>query len=78
MAGRLAAEQRADRGMRVRCTAPGALDRTAALVGGSLLIVRGARSWLDVAESAWGWVMGQVRWDDDGPWVPTSVPAPVG
>jgi hypothetical protein len=29
----------------------------------------------DVAERAWLWVLGQVRWDD-GPWIPESVPAP--
>lgn len=27
----------------------------------------------DVAESAWRWVLSQVRWDD-GPWIPESVP----
>jgi hypothetical protein len=29
----------------------------------------------DVAESAWRWVLDQVRWDD-GPWIPTSVAGP--
>lgn len=24
----------------------------------------------EVGEAAWGWVMDQVRWDDDGPWIP--------
>ncbi|MGZ4489568.1 MAG: lanthionine synthetase LanC family protein [Nocardioidaceae bacterium] len=27
----------------------------------------------DVAEAAWRWVLHQVRWDDDGPWIPASV-----
>ncbi len=28
----------------------------------------------DVAESAWGWVLDQVRWDNEGvPWIPLSV-----
>lgn len=26
----------------------------------------------EVAERAWSWVLGQVRWDDDGPWIPES------
>ena len=25
-----------------------------------------------VAEAAWGWVLEQVQWDDDGPWIPES------
>ena len=29
----------------------------------------------EVAESAWRWVLDQVRWDD-GPWVPASVTEP--
>jgi hypothetical protein len=29
----------------------------------------------DVAEAAWRWVLGQVRWDD-GPWIPESVAGP--
>ena len=32
-----------------------------------------AREYTDVAESAWRWVLHQVRWDD-GPWIPTAVP----
>jgi lantibiotic modifying enzyme len=28
----------------------------------------------ECAESAWGWTLAQVRWDDDGPWVPVRVP----
>ncbi|GAA1530155.1 lanthionine synthetase LanC family protein [Kribbella lupini] len=27
----------------------------------------------DTAEAAWQWTLGQVRWADDGPWIPTSV-----
>jgi hypothetical protein len=37
-----------------------------------------AREYTDLAESAWRWVLDQVRWDD-GPWIPTTVsvgPAP--
>ncbi len=34
-----------------------------------------AHVYTDVAESAWRWVLDQVRWDD-GPWIPTT--APVG
>lgn len=26
----------------------------------------------EVAEAAWSWVLDQVRWDDDGPWIPES------
>jgi lantibiotic modifying enzyme len=26
----------------------------------------------EIGEAAWGWVMDQVRWDDDGPWIPES------
>ncbi|GEP35469.1 hypothetical protein NSZ01_32370 [Nocardioides szechwanensis] len=33
----------------------------------------GAEPYAGVADAAWRWVLGQVRWDD-GPWVPTSVP----
>ena len=32
-----------------------------------------ARDYTDVAESAWRWVLDQVRWDH-GPWIPTTVP----
>jgi len=34
----------------------------------------GAEAFLEVAEAGWRWVLDQVRWDDDGPWIPTSVP----
>ncbi|WP_426564529.1 lanthionine synthetase LanC family protein [Angustibacter sp. McL0619] len=33
----------------------------------------GAATYRDLAESAWSWVLGQVR-EDDGPWLPDSVP----
>jgi hypothetical protein len=26
----------------------------------------------EVAERAWSWVLSQVRWDDDGPWIPEA------
>ncbi|MFF1818319.1 lanthionine synthetase LanC family protein [Kribbella sp. NPDC058245] len=26
----------------------------------------------DLAEASWAWVLGQVQWDDDGPWIPES------
>ncbi|WP_350278687.1 lanthionine synthetase LanC family protein [Kribbella sp. HUAS MG21] len=26
----------------------------------------------EVAERSWSWVLGQVRWDDDGPWIPEA------
>jgi hypothetical protein len=35
---------------------------------------REAMTYGDVAEAAWAWVRNQVRWDDDGPWIPESVP----
>ncbi|WP_202868053.1 lanthionine synthetase LanC family protein [Kribbella sindirgiensis] len=31
---------------------------------------RPAMTYGEIGETAWGWVMGQVRWDDDGPWIP--------
>jgi hypothetical protein len=31
-------------------------------------------SFLDVAEASWRFVLDQVRWDADGPWIPESVP----
>ena len=34
----------------------------------------GAARLMDTAERAWAWVLDQVRWDDDGPWLPESVP----
>jgi hypothetical protein len=36
-----------------------------------------ADAFLEVAEAGWRWVLDQVRWDDDGPWIPTSVPGDV-
>ena len=27
----------------------------------------------ELAEASWAWVLAQVRWDDDGPWIPLSV-----
>jgi hypothetical protein len=27
----------------------------------------------ETAEAAWRWTLGQVRWAEDGPWIPTSV-----
>jgi len=29
----------------------------------------------ELAEAAWSWVLGQVEWDDDGPWIPESAGA---
>ncbi|GAA1145540.1 hypothetical protein GCM10009630_50230 [Kribbella jejuensis] len=26
----------------------------------------------ELAERSWSWVLGQVRWDDDGPWIPEA------
>lgn len=26
----------------------------------------------ELGEAAWGWVLGQVRWDDAGPWIPET------
>ncbi|MEU4197085.1 lanthionine synthetase LanC family protein [Kribbella sp. NPDC026611] len=26
----------------------------------------------ELGEAAWAWVLGQVRWDDDGPWIPEA------
>ena len=34
----------------------------------------GAARLMDIAERAWAWVLDQVRWDGDGPWLPESVP----
>ncbi|WP_198682386.1 lanthionine synthetase LanC family protein [Kribbella sp. VKM Ac-2569] len=31
---------------------------------------RPAMTYGEIGETAWGWVMDQVRWDDDGPWIP--------
>lgn len=31
-------------------------------------------SYAELGEAAWRWVLDQVRWDDDGPWIPVSVP----
>jgi lantibiotic modifying enzyme len=33
-----------------------------------------AEAFLGVAEAGWRWVLDQVRWDGDGPWIPESVP----
>lgn len=30
----------------------------------------GAAAYGEIAEAAWRWVLGQVRWDDQGPWIP--------
>jgi hypothetical protein len=38
----------------------------------------GAARLMDTAERAWAWVLDQVRWDDDGPWLPESVPMTSG
>jgi hypothetical protein len=29
-------------------------------------------TYADLGEAAWRWVLDQVRWDDDGPWIPVS------
>jgi hypothetical protein len=31
-------------------------------------------TYVATADAAWRWVLDQVQWDDDGPWVPESVP----
>ena len=31
-----------------------------------------ARRYLDLAEAAWRWVLDQVRYDEGGPWIPTT------
>ena len=31
-------------------------------------------TYADLGEAAWRWVLDQVRWDDEGPWIPESVP----
>jgi hypothetical protein len=31
-------------------------------------------TYADLGDAAWRWVLDQVRWDDDGPWIPESVP----
>jgi hypothetical protein len=33
-----------------------------------------AQTYADLGDAAWRWVLDQVRWDDDGPWIPESVP----
>ncbi|HEV7647737.1 MAG TPA: lanthionine synthetase LanC family protein [Actinophytocola sp.] len=35
---------------------------------------RRAQAFLDAAEAGWRWVLDQVGWDADGPWIPESVP----
>jgi lantibiotic modifying enzyme len=36
-----------------------------------------AKSYRELAEAGWRWVLDQVRWDDDGPWIPEAVTAEV-
>ncbi len=31
-------------------------------------------TYADLGEAAWRWVLDQVRWDEEGPWIPESVP----
>ena len=31
-------------------------------------------TYAELGDAAWRWVLDQVRWDDDGPWIPVSVP----
>jgi lanthionine synthetase-like protein len=31
-----------------------------------------AEAYVEVADAAWAWVLDQVRWDDEGPWIPES------
>ena len=31
-------------------------------------------AYADLGEAAWRWVLDQVGWDDDGPWIPVTVP----
>lgn len=33
-----------------------------------------AQTYADLGEAAWRWVLGEVRWDDEGPWIPESMP----
>lgn len=37
---------------------------------------RTPETYRSVAEAAWRWVLDQVRWGDDGPWIPVSVTDP--
>jgi hypothetical protein len=43
-------------------------------------VTGGPEPYLEIAEAAWRWVLSQVRYDDHGPWIPTSAgeedPAP--
>ncbi len=31
-------------------------------------------TYADLGEASWRWVLDQVRWDDEGPWIPETVP----
>lgn len=33
-----------------------------------------SEQYADLGEAAWRWVLDQVRWDGEGPWIPESVP----
>ncbi len=33
-----------------------------------------SETYADLGAAAWRWVLDQVRWDDDGPWIPETVP----
>ena len=33
-----------------------------------------SETYADLGEAAWRWVLDQIRWDDEGPWIPESVP----
>ena len=33
-----------------------------------------SETYADLGEAAWRWVLDEVRWDDEGPWIPESVP----
>jgi hypothetical protein len=35
-----------------------------------------ADAYRELAEASWRWVLGQVRYDDDGPWIPAAVTDP--
>ncbi|CUR60480.1 conserved hypothetical protein [metagenome] len=37
-----------------------------------------AQTYADLGEAAWRWVLAQVRWGDEGPWIPESVPHEAG
>jgi hypothetical protein len=42
-----------------------------------IMAVMSSVSHREVAEAAWHWVLSQVGWDDDGPWIPESAPGPM-